>query len=347
MEKIKVLIAGLPGKMSSEVVKALGEHSDEFSIIPTSYTGPEIHETQFLVAGYPKSFLLMKPNLREEDIQNIKDIYGQFIAVDFTQPDAVLGNVEFYCRHDIPFIMGTTGGDRSKLEEQVKNSSIPALAAPNMAKEIVGLQLLLEDFSAKYPDALRGVLCAVQESHQAGKKDTSGTAKAVVQYINQLGIPYAKEGVEASSLLDIDAITMQRKIAMIRSPEMQRAIGVPEAFLKGHAWHTYTFLSQKGERHSMIELLKQKLLTYLQSDVFNGYREIHSESVLEKVSSDGNILFAVGHLGINYGLSITHNVNGRSIYANGSLDALRYLQEKINAGEKGKLFTMINMLQGK
>ena len=42
----------------------------------------------------------------------------------------------------------------------------------------------------------------------------------------------------------------------------------------------------------------------------------------------------------------THNVNGRDIYAKGTIDAICYLNGKIKAGSKGQVFTMIDVLKG-
>jgi 4-hydroxy-tetrahydrodipicolinate reductase len=52
-------------------------------------------------------------------------------------------------------------------------------------------------------------------------------------------------------------------------------------------------------------------------------------------SRDGSVLF-----------EFTHNVNGREVYANGTLDAIRFLDKKIKAGEKGKVYSMIDVLKG-
>ena len=43
----------------------------------------------------------------------------------------------------------------------------------------------------------------------------------------------------------------------------------------------------------------------------------------------------------------SHNVNGRDIYARGTLDAVAYLQAKIQQGVRKKVFSMIDVLQGK
>jgi 4-hydroxy-tetrahydrodipicolinate reductase len=53
------------------------------------------------------------------------------------------------------------------------------------------------------------------------------------------------------------------------------------------------------------------------------------------VSADGTVRF-----------EFTHNVNGREIYALGTLDALIYLAQKVAAGARGRVFTMIDVLRG-
>ena len=37
---------------------------------------------------------------------------GRIVVVDYTKPDAVNGNAEFYAKEGLNFVMGTTGGDR-------------------------------------------------------------------------------------------------------------------------------------------------------------------------------------------------------------------------------------------
>ena len=42
----------------------------------------------------------------------------------------------------------------------------------------------------------------------------------------------------------------------------------------------------------------------------------------------------------------THNVNGRDVYAQGTLDALIYLDKKVAEGVQGQVFSMIDVLKG-
>jgi 4-hydroxy-tetrahydrodipicolinate reductase len=198
--------------------------------------------------------------------------------VDYTHPNAVNDNASFYCDNGLPFVMGTTGGDREGLVNTVKGSAIAAVIAPNMAKQIVAFQAMMQYAAHTYPGVFDGYSLEIKESHQKGKADTSGTAKAMVGYFNQLGVPFGKD-----------------QIVMERDPETQRTTwGVPEAYLSGHGWHTYALRSE-----------------------------------------DNTVFF-----------QFTHNVNGRDIYARGTLDAIHFLAKKVERGAKGQVFTMIDVLEG-
>jgi 4-hydroxy-tetrahydrodipicolinate reductase len=275
MNRIKIMVNGLPGNMASNVARhALAD--DRFQLIPQSLTGPEITDSETVIDSVP--IRLIQPHDSEQIILAIKDEEGDFLSVDYTHPSAVNGNADFYCRHGLPFVMGTTGGDRQALEKAVQTSPISAVIAPNMAKQIVGFQAMMEYAADTFPDLFKGYSLDIKESHQQGKADTSGTAKAMVGYFNRLGLSFTKEGITKE-----------------RDPELQKnAWGIPREYLSGHGWHTYR----------------------LDSD-------------------DKTVRF-----------EFTHNVNGRDVYAQGTLDALIYLAAKVKEKTQGNVFTMIDVLKG-
>jgi 4-hydroxy-tetrahydrodipicolinate reductase len=126
--------------------------------------------------------------------------------------------------------MGTTGGDRKLLEEIVKVAATPAVIAPNMAKQIVGFQAMMEYAADTFPGLFKGYTLQVVESHQKGKADTSGTARAMVGYFNKLGVNFDMDNIE-----------------MIRDPEIQeKEWGIKREHLSGHGWHTYTLKAEDG-----------------------------------------------------------------------------------------------------
>jgi 4-hydroxy-tetrahydrodipicolinate reductase len=275
MQPISVMVNGIPGKVSCTVARhVLGDRC--FRLIPCSFTGPEIQEPEHTIGGM--AIRLVRPEGREAAVRELSQAHGDFLSVDYTHPSAVNANAEFYCRHRLPFVMGTTGGDRQKLEDTIRSSRIAAVVAPNMAKQIVGFQAMMEFAAQTFPDLFKGYRLEIRESHQKGKADTSGTAKAMVSYFNRLGIAFGAD-----------------QIRMERDPQAQKTRwGIPEEHLAGHGWHTYTL-----------------------------------------ISPDGTVRF-----------EFTHNVNGREIYALGTLDALIYLAGKIAAGARGRMFTMIDVLKG-
>lgn len=276
MKPINVMVNGIPGKVAALIAAHI--HRDErFSLLPYSLTGPEITDTEFAIEDLKVG--LLTPDKRSQGIADIISTYPEIFCVDFTHPSAVNANIEFYCEHRLPFVMGTTGGDRDQLEKIIKASSIAAVVAPNMAKQIVGFQAMMAYAAGTFPDLFKGYRLEVVESHQKGKADTSGTAKAMVGYFNQLG-------------LDFNAADIQKE----RDPATQMSKwGIPEQYLEGHGWHTYSL-----------------------------------------VSGDSTVRF-----------EFTHNINGRDVYAAGTIDALVYLSQKVAQGVKGRMFTMIDVLKGK
>lgn len=272
---IPVMVNGIPGNVA-RIVAGRIRRDARFALVPASFTGPEIAADEHSIDG--AAVRLIRPDARDAAVSDLRRAHGRFLTVDYTHPSAVNANAEFYCRHELPFVMGTTGGDRRRLEETILASSIPTVVAPNMAKQIVAFQAMMDYAARTFPDLFAGYTLTIRESHQQGKADTSGTAKAMVDCFNRLGVPFTA-----------DAIRMER------DPRVQREQwGVPDAYLGGHAWHTYTL-----------------------------------------VSPDGTARF-----------EFTHNVNGREIYVDGTLDAIVFLSARLDAGVRGRVFSMIDVLKG-
>ena len=96
-----------------------------------------------------------------ETYQNNADL----ICIDYTHPSAVNSNAEFYIKHKIPFIMGTTGGDRDKLMEDVMNSNTYSVIAPNMGKQVVAFQAMMQYMSNNFDGIFDGYSMKMVESH--------------------------------------------------------------------------------------------------------------------------------------------------------------------------------------
>ena len=224
MNPITIIVNGLPGNMAQTVARQAAVDS-RFRILPYSLTGPEIQQESLELEG--NEYKLIKPQEREKLVSAIDQTGSVPICIDYTHPTAVNTNAQFYCQNNLPFVMGTTGGNRDQLVQTVETSSVAAVIAPNMAKQIVGLQAMMQYAAENFPALFKGYRLTIEESHQAGKADTSGTAKAMVSYFNKMGIDFTPDQIEK-----------------IRDPEIQQnKLRVPAAFLNGHGWHTYTLVS--------------------------------------------------------------------------------------------------------
>lgn len=274
MNPINVMVNGLPGNMARTVAGHVVSDK-RFELIPYSLTGPEITLPVDRIKDI--EVRLVRPEQSDAVIAELLRNQRAFISVDYTHPTAVAHNAQFYCRKGLPFVMGTTGGDRGQLEGTVKRSTISAVIAPNMAKPIIGFTAMMEYAATHFPGLFNGYALTIRESHQKGKADTSGTAAAMVGHFNAMGIPFTVEDIQ----MERDPVTQKNQWK------------VPEEHLAGHAWHTYTL-----------------------------------------VSDDQTVK-----------LEFTHNVNGRDVYAKGTLDAVLFLDQKIKAGVTGAVFHMIDVLK--
>lgn len=82
----------------------------------------------------PIAFVPMED--REDCLEDVKQQYQNLIVVDFTLPQCVNENGVLYGNHGLNFVMGTTGGDRQKLIEDVSKTDVFAVIAPQMGKQV-------------------------------------------------------------------------------------------------------------------------------------------------------------------------------------------------------------------
>lgn len=266
------LLSGLPGAMAAETAALLIE-TGEFGLIDQALSSDRHSGSRFECAG--RAFTLRGPAARDSLVGMLPACTA---VIDFSTPGAMADNARWLCSHGLPFVMGTTGGDIGGAEAAVRNSDVCAVIAPNMAAPIVLLQAMFGWAAREFPGALRGHRVQITESHQASKRDTSGTAKAMVRHLSALGLPASVEAIRR-----------------VRDPASQVAcLGVPEAHLRGHAFHRYEVDSADGTVH----------------------------------------------------LELRHEVCGRRVYAEGAIAALRFLVRRVERGERGRCFSMEDVLRG-
>ncbi|CAI9092864.1 OLC1v1028207C1 [Oldenlandia corymbosa var. corymbosa] len=270
---LPIMMNGSTGKMGRAVLEAADAAG--LYIVPESFGGPEDEGKTIQVSG--KEIKVHGYSDRETILSSLYEEYPNLVVVDYTVPSAVNGNAELYAKVGVPFVMGTTGGDREKLYKTVEESNIYAVISPQMGKQVVAFLAAMEIMAEQFPGAFSGYDLQVMESHQASKKDTSGTAKAVISCFQKLGVSFRED-----------------QIQLIRDPRLQREmVGVPDEYLSGHAFHMYNL-----------------------------------------TSPDGTVSF-----------EFQHNVCGRSIYAEGTVDAVLFLAKKVQEKAEKRIYDMIDVLR--
>ncbi|GAA0152472.1 oxidoreductase [Lithospermum erythrorhizon] len=270
---VPIMVNGSTGKMGRAVLEAAINAG--LQTVPVSFGGPDDEGKMIEVGG--REIKVHGPSDRENVLFAALKDYPDLIVVDYTIPAAVNGNAELYSKVGVPFVMGTTGGDRELLYKNVTDSKIYAVISPQMGKQVVAFLAAMEIMSEQFPGAFSGYNLQVSESHQASKLDASGTAKAVISCFQKLGVSFEMD-----------------EIKLIRDPREQvEVIGVPEQYLAGHAFHMYHL-----------------------------------------TSPDNTVCF-----------EFQHNVCGRSIYAEGTVDAVLFLAKKIQEKADKKIYDMIDVLR--
>ena len=228
MNRIRVLIAGLSdkpnkGKMARLVAEAV--NSQPYMALCALGLAEDSGRVRINDAWDVE---LVPPHMHESELLAH---HAQIdMVVDFTMPEAVNRNAKLYCDAGIPFIMGTTGGDRKKLVETVEQSNISAVIATNMAAPVVMFQAMIRSAAKAFPNALKGFKLVIRESHQSSKADVSGTAVSLLESFAALGMPLKKED-----------------IIFERNPDVQQVEwNIPPQYLGGHGFHTYTMVSENG-----------------------------------------------------------------------------------------------------
>jgi 4-hydroxy-tetrahydrodipicolinate reductase len=155
---IRVAVLGAKGRMGSEVVRAV-EAADDLALAVALDVGDEL------------------------------DLSGADVAVDFTHPDAVMGNLSACVEAGVHAVVGTTGFDEARLSElrallQGKQTGI--LVAPNFGIAAV-LMMQFAAQAARYFDSVE-----IVELHHPKKADApSGTARRTAELVAA-----AREGME-------------------------------------------------------------------------------------------------------------------------------------------------------
>jgi 4-hydroxy-tetrahydrodipicolinate reductase len=154
----RVAVLGARGRMGSEVVRAV-EAADDLQLGAALDAGDEL------------------------------DLSGAEVAVDFTHPDAVMGNLRACVDAGVHVVVGTTGFDEQRLAElrgMLEGTSVNVLVAPNFGIAAV-LMMQFAASAARFFDSVE-----IVELHHPGKADApSGTARRTAELVAEAraGLP--------------------------------------------------------------------------------------------------------------------------------------------------------------
>jgi 4-hydroxy-tetrahydrodipicolinate reductase len=116
---------------------------------------------------------VLEPGLVEAGHELVDELGSAEAMVDFTRPDAVVGNVQAAVDAGVRSVVGTTGADLTDVGEQARTAGLAVFFAPNFALGAVLMMRFAAEAARYLPRA------EIVELHHDTKVDApSGTAKA-------------------------------------------------------------------------------------------------------------------------------------------------------------------------
>jgi 4-hydroxy-tetrahydrodipicolinate reductase len=158
------------------------------------------------------------------------DLAGADVAVDFTHPDAVMGNVAACLEAGVHVVVGTTGWTPERLDEvraRLEGTQLGVLVAPNFGIAAV-LMMRFAAQAAPYFDSVE-----IVELHHPGKADApSGTARTTARRVAE-----ARSGMPAMPDATSDALPGARGADVdgvpVHSVRLQGLVAHQEVLLGG------------------------------------------------------------------------------------------------------------------
>jgi 4-hydroxy-tetrahydrodipicolinate reductase len=157
---MRILLVG-HGRMGQLVERLAGEHGCEIAGIVTEEPGSSVGQ----------------------------DVGPVDVAIDFTQPEAVPGNVAALAERGLSVVIGTTGWQvhEPALRTLAAKSGIGVLASANFSLGMTVFRMIVEEASRRF-EAAGGVGAWIHEAHHAAKLDApSGTALMLKRAMQDAG----------------------------------------------------------------------------------------------------------------------------------------------------------------
>jgi 4-hydroxy-tetrahydrodipicolinate reductase len=148
-------------------------------------------------------------------------------AVDFTQPDAVVGNIEACIDRGLPVVVGTTGweSERQRVDALAREQGVAVFVAPNFSIGAVLMMRFAAEAAKHLPRA------EIIELHNEAKKDApSGTARATAA---EMGGEPAIHSVRLPGLIAHQEVLLagEGQLLTIRHDTLARESFVPGVLL--------------------------------------------------------------------------------------------------------------------
>ncbi|MEI6039642.1 MAG: 4-hydroxy-tetrahydrodipicolinate reductase [Actinomycetes bacterium] len=218
MSQIKVAVLGSKGRMGAQACKTISD-------------APDLELVAQIDLGDSLDLLIST---------------GAQVVIDFTHPDAVMGNLEFAIKNGVSVVVGTTGFDEKKLAliTQWLNAApkVGALIAPNFG---LGAVLMMQ-FAAKASKYFESV--EIVELHHPNKVDApSGTAARTAELITE-----ARASVKKQAMPDATSTSLEGARGALVGD-----VRIHSVRLRGLVAHQEVILGDIGEtlsiRHDSID----------------------------------------------------------------------------------------------
>lgn len=160
---------------------------------------------------------------RDFDHSNVGQ-YGKPVAIHFGSGVDLDYTAELCGKLRMPLIQGSTRLDKAgaSLEALQRQHNLVVVNAPNLSLPMIRFLQAFPGFAKAINPGMR---FHIAESHQIGKLDVSGTARAIAEKLGHEG-----------------------KITSCREqPDQVTLFGVPPEHLAGHAYHFFSFSGQGVE----------------------------------------------------------------------------------------------------
>lgn len=202
---IRVMVCGAYGKMGKEVLKAV--HSDaQLSIVGAVDVKSDFVDVGELI-GVGKIGVTVG-----DDLETVIQETRPQVMVDFTNPEAVMGNIRTAIKNGVCPIVGTTGlseKDIEEVRELTNKTKVNAIISPNFSVGAILMMKLSQEAARYFPHV------EIIELHHDQKLDApSGTALrtaeliAVKRGVMRQGNPNEFEKLSGARGGDMDGIRL-------------------------------------------------------------------------------------------------------------------------------------------